>query len=204
MSILLVAVTYAAAQVGRKITDEVAAALWSKVKGAWSKAFAAEPQPADVTRASLGALETRIPGLEDTLQELMSQSPALRRLRRVQDAVAGARLLWVDDHPDWNTWEIACLEAAGVRIRTVETTRAALALARDDYDLIISDINRGTNATEGLTALPLLREAAPKTPIILYVGRLEPRGVPAGVFGITDRPDELLHFVMDVFERIRL
>jgi hypothetical protein len=174
------------------------------VRRAWTNTFGAEPQATDVTSASLEALAEQAPDLADALQELMGQSPTLRRLRRVEGAVAGARILWLDNHPEWNSWEIACLEAAGARVRTVESTRAALALLADGYDLVISDIDRGGNATEGIVALPLLHKAAPTTPVILYVGSLQPTGLPAGAFGITNRPDELLHLVMDVLERARL
>ena len=43
------------------------------------------------------------------------------------------------------------------------------------------------------------------TAVVFYVGRVDrAAGVPAGSFGITNRPDELLHLVMDALERCRL
>jgi hypothetical protein len=46
------------------------------------------------------------------------------------------------------------------------------------------------------------REKEIETWIIFYVTVLKP-GVPEYVFNITNRPDHLLHFVMDVLERER-
>jgi CheY-like chemotaxis protein len=202
-TLLIVGATYVAAQVGRKVGDAVAAAFWGKVKEAWAKVFTGDPLPTAVTPASVSSIAKAAPSLVGALQQLMRDSPVLRRLERVHDVVNGARVLWIDDHPEWNSWEIACLEAAGAQIRTVETTRAALALAGDGFDVIISDIDRGGNPTEGLTALPLLRKAAPIAPLVFYVGQLQSTCVPLGAFGITNRPDEMLHLVMDVLERSR-
>jgi hypothetical protein len=40
------------------------------------------------------------------------------------------------------------------------------------------------------------------TRIIYYAGYVdEARPVPIGAFGITDRPDEVLHLILDVLER---
>lgn len=202
-ALLLTALTYAAAQVGQKVADEVTSNLWAKVKKVWARTFGADPKASEVTASSLEALVRESPDLPDALEQLIGESRALRRLRRVQDVMDGARILWLDDHPEWNSWEIACLETAGARVRTVETTRAALALVRDGYDVIVSDVARGDIPTEGIAALPLFHEAAPDTPVVLYVGELQANGVPAGAFGITNRPDELLHLVLDVLERTR-
>jgi DNA-binding NtrC family response regulator len=90
-------------------------------------------------------------------------------------------------------------------VTTVETTKSALAcIANEEFDLILSDIDREGSKRAGLDALPQLNAAAPTLPIILYIAALEPRGVPHGAFGITYRPDELLHLCMDVVERRRL
>ena len=62
---------------------------------------------------------------------------------------------------------------------------------------------RENNDTAGVDALPSLRSAAPETPVVFYIGQESTRGVPVGAFGITNRPDELLHLVLDVLERRR-
>jgi hypothetical protein len=56
-----------------------------------------------------------------------------------------------------------------------------------------------------MAALPALRSAAPDTPVVFCVGAVDQhRGPPMGSDGITDRPDELLHLVLDVLERRRI
>lgn len=69
----------------------------------------------------------------------------------------------------------------------------------DRVDLIVSDVGRDDGSPGGLALLEGLRGARP---VILYVGRVDrERGVPAGAFGITDRPDELLNLLMDALDR---
>jgi hypothetical protein len=54
----------------------------------------------------------------------------------------------------------------------------------------------------GLEFLRLLRDQGISTPLIFYIREVdEARGTPVGAFAITDRPDELLHLVLDVLER---
>ena len=46
------------------------------------------------------------------------------------------------------------------------------------------------------------REDDDPTPVIFYIGIFDPKlGIPGGAFGITNRPDELLHLVLDALER---
>ena len=41
-----------------------------------------------------------------------------------------------------------------------------------------------------------------KTPLIFYIGVVDPdKDKPAQAFGITKRPDELLHLTLDALER---
>ena len=94
----------------------------------------------------------------------------------------------------------------GASITPVETTRSALAKLRgSSFDLIISDIDREGTSDEGTRALRALAEESPMTPVIFYIATLEhERGSPAGAFGITNRPDELIHLTLDALERLRL
>ncbi|HSE82988.1 MAG TPA: hypothetical protein VLB01_00400 [Thermodesulfobacteriota bacterium] len=70
------------------------------------------------------------------------------------------------------------------------------------YDVVISDMARGDNTTAGLEFLNELRKEDKTTPVIFYVGvfNLE-KGIPPQAFGITNRPDELLHLTLDALER---
>jgi hypothetical protein len=52
--------------------------------------------------------------------------------------------------------------------------------------------------------LPQLREAGFQQPVIFYVGCLNPAaGVPPGAFAVTNRPDQMLQFVIDALSRVR-
>jgi response regulator RpfG family c-di-GMP phosphodiesterase len=108
----------------------------------------------------------------------------------------------VDDHPENNVNERRMCRHLNARIDTAQTTDEALGiLMNSDYDVVISDMACGDDATAGLGFLRQLRDIKRTTPLILYVGMIDPeRGVPPQAFGITNRPDGLLHLVLDAPE----
>jgi DNA-binding NtrC family response regulator len=70
------------------------------------------------------------------------------------------------------------------------------------YDVVLSDMARGQDPLAGLDFLQKLREFDRSTPVIFYIGVIDlDKGVPGRAFGITNRPDELLHLILDVLER---
>jgi hypothetical protein len=199
-TLLLAAITYTAALVGRKVANEVADGFWSRAKQSLQKALGKEPIPTEVSKQAIATLG---PELQGDLNRLLGAAPVLRRARIVEEALNGGRVLWIDDNPAGNSWEYACLTALGCRVKTVESTRTAVDCLRvEAYDLVLSDIARAERADEGLKSLPTIRQAAPGVPVIFYVMALQ-GGVPAGAFGITNHPDELLHLCMDAMERRR-
>lgn len=133
-------------------------------------------------------------------------SPALRRARAHVHLAEGARILWVDDAPIRSAKEAEVFTSLGADVTRARTTEEAVKRLRgEDFDLIISDIARGDTPDEGVRALPRLRRHTPSTPVIFYVGTLRPdRGPPAGAFGITNDPEELVHLVFDALERVRV
>ena len=149
-------------------------------------------------RAPLSAPEPA--SLRDTVS-----NPALRRALSARTALRGAQVLWIDDHPEWIAWEKQMLERLEVDVTTAtDTGRALKRLQAEPYDLILSDIARGPRGDEGVAALPAIRSVAPDIPVIFYVADLkEGREPPPGSAGITNRPEELLHLVLDVLERRR-
>ncbi len=94
------------------------------------------------------------------------------------------------------------LRQMGILTEAVTTKPEAAAVLNDPanrIDLIISDVGRDDGSAGGLTLLEGIRG---RRPVILYVGRVDrDRGTPAGAFGITDRPDDLLNLVMDALDR---
>ena len=143
------------------------------------------------------------PVLVQRLRALVGQAAVLRRAQLVEPALRGARILWIDDRPEGNVWEYDCLTALGTLVKTVGATRSAVAcLEREPSTFVISDAEREGRPAKGIEDLPSLQVRDRPTPVIL-VTDLKP-GVPPGAFGITARPDELLHLCMDALERSRL
>jgi CheY-like chemotaxis protein len=75
----------------------------------------------------------------------------------------------VDDYPENNAHPRRILEEAGMSFTTALSTEEALAaLSHGSFDLIISDMGRGADATAGLTLLRELRQRGVRTPTIIY------------------------------------
>ena len=82
------------------------------------------------------------------------------------------------------------------------------------YDAVISNMARpdepagpvedGKPLPAGIVLLRQLREKGSSAPFLIYLMNFDPsKGTPAGAFAITNRPDHLLHSVMDALERLR-
>lgn len=129
----------------------------------------------------------------------LAMDRAARNLGRLQRA----RILWVDDSPENNFNEIKMLHQLRSDVETAKSTEEALALiGKNTYDIVLSDLRRGEDAGAGLAMLATLRQSHPALPVIFYVGEFAPeRGVPPFAFGLTNRPDELLHLILDVLAR---
>jgi len=141
----------------------------------------------------------------DLTSRVISDTRALRRAARSSRSFRGARILWIDDHPDWIEWERRTIEQLGAEIEVVEATQSALARLRSSrFDLIVSDIARGDRKDAGVADLAWVRAVSGDTPVVFYVAVTdESLEVPEGAWGVTNRPEELLHLVMDVLERSR-
>lgn len=128
---------------------------------------------------------------------------ALNRAKKHLDIFKDSKILWVDDIPENNENEQRMFLQLNVEIDEATHTEQALEmLNKNKYDLIISDMARGDDKTAGLTLLTKLKKKKNMPPLILYVGIINPDlGVPGYAFGITNRPDELLHLALDALER---
>jgi CheY-like chemotaxis protein len=126
-----------------------------------------------------------------------------RRLALVSAAVPGMRILWVDDVQANNVHERELLFDLGAVVTQASATDAAMAeIGKQSFDLVISDMARGSDKTAGLTLLKAMRDAQMRTPMVVYTGSDQSSlARPAGLFGITNRPDELIHLILDVRER---
>jgi DNA-binding NtrC family response regulator len=77
-------------------------------------------------------------------------------------------------------------------------------LSNGRYDLVFSDMVRGEEADAGIRFLEQFRKSDNTTSVVFYIDELDTdKGTPAKAFGITNRPDELLHLALDALERIK-
>jgi len=127
----------------------------------------------------------------------------LNRVKKHLKIFRDVQILWVDDHPENNLNEHRMFRQLKTEIDIAKSTEEALEILKNGrYDLVISDMARGDSAISGLDFLKRFRMEDKTTPVIFYVGIFDPTmGIPPLSFGITNRPDELLHLVLDVLER---
>jgi CheY-like chemotaxis protein len=204
-SILVASATFLAAEVARKPADAFATKLWETVKAALRKILDREPRPTDVSAATIRKAEEELPAVAGALQAARSRSTGLRRAEQVEKVLRGARLLWVDDHPENNAWERELFRSLGAVIVSVESTRSALAcLQTETFDLVLSDIRRDDESIDGVEGAMQIQAARPTVPIVFYVQSLTSTRIPEPASGITDEPNELLHLVLDRLERARV
>lgn len=138
-------------------------------------------------------------------QSLLVGLPTVhRRAMLVQPMVRGRRVLWVDDQPSNNFYERLALAEIGLGVDIATTSEEGIRSAQYVRpDVIVSDMNRHGDSNAGLEFMVAARAVGVSAPIIFYTGHAdETRGVPIGAFGITDRPDEVLHLILDVLERL--
>ena len=165
---------------------------------------------AELHNALVVQLDTKVKNTlsrADTRFGPLSELPSvLRRAQVVQTLLAGARALWVDDHPSNNLYERTMLSTLGVSADVAVSTNEALYMLRHlQYDIILSDMARDSNNRAGLELLEALQAREVETPIVFYVAQLDSdREIPRGAFGFTNRPDELMHMIFDILERRHL
>jgi CheY-like chemotaxis protein len=204
-SILVASATFLAAEVARKPADALATKLWETVKAALRRVLDREPTPADVSVATIRRAAEEVPAVAGALQAARSTSSGLRRAEQVGNVLRGARVLWVDDHPENNAWERELFRSLGVVIVSVESTRSALAcLQAESFDVAISDIRRDHEPLDGIEGAVQIHDAMPTLPVVFYIQELTTSQIPEPASGITNEPNELLHLVLDRLERARI
>ncbi|MGW1713078.1 P-loop NTPase fold protein [Streptomyces sp. NPDC002156] len=91
-------------------------------------------------------------------------------------AYRGLRILWVDDHPEWNRTYRRHLESHGAEILLAENGwTAERILGAHRVDLLISDVARGTNRDAGFTDLASWRTLRLfEGPVVFFCARVTP------------------------------
>lgn len=115
------------------------------------------------------------------------------------------RVLWVDDNPSNNAFEIAQLQGRGVAVVPAASTDEAMEALKDQtFDAVISDMvrrERGGNRYEaGLALLKTLRRSGNALPFLIYTSQegaedCDQTVKSAGGDGATASPVELLEWV---------
>jgi CheY-like chemotaxis protein len=132
-----------------------------------------------------------------------SRSVVARRAERLSRIIVGSRVLLVNDVPQQMASVVSLLQSMKIEVTTATTTQEALQrLRRKSFDAVISDMAREGVDDEGIKFLKQAVELGVNVPTIFSVGNYDPsRGTPGYAFAITNRVDELMHYVFDIIER---
>lgn len=154
--------------------------------------------------ASVTALNDAIvaQGLDNVVGQ-RDRMAALRRLSACAPLLRGSRILWVDDKPPNNFKERQLLEGLGVRFDlAAHSAEAEQFLRNHRYLLMLTDIDREDIADEGIRFAARAARLGIHVWTIGYTGTDQTgRSPPLHFFGITNRPDHLMHLICDVAQR---
>ena len=110
------------------------------------------------------------------------------------------RVLWVDDRPDYNLYELQAFEKQGLEFELVTSTNDAIQiLKQEEFAVIISDMKRKEDLHAGYTLLDQLKLSGNSTPVVIYTGLSsvdKRKAREHGALGITHKPQELFRLVM--------
>ena len=139
------------------------------------------------------------------LQNMVSSEDRVRvinRVKRIAPVLQGAQILWIDDNPDNNIHERKVMRSLGIFVDLAMSSDEAIKMLKQgDYQVIITDMKRGSEEKAGETFIKVLMDQKVYKWTIIYSSRY--KGRPEGAFAVTNRPDHLLHYVMDILERER-
>src|SRR3954454_11014300 len=103
-SLMFIAVTFAASKVAHKAADQTIASAWTWATTRWRTFRQVEPTPENLTPRELHEVLGGDPETEDHIAAIYAQSGALRRASANPKLLDAARVLWIDDHPENNSW----------------------------------------------------------------------------------------------------
>lgn len=87
----------------------------------------------------------------------------------ISSELAGRSILWVDDNPANNELAVRALKKLQVDIEQVTSTEAGLSsLIQRRFDLVITDMGRGTNLRAGYDLLQAMRSADNSLPVFIF------------------------------------
>jgi CheY-like chemotaxis protein len=119
-----------------------------------------------------------------------------------QTSLQGARVLWVDDNPENQTYERGLLEQLGVQFTLAKNTDEAVRLLRETpYQLVITDFARSDDPRGAYTLLTELKKISSNTPLIIYSASANEKFIAEakekGAFGETNKTQDLFNLSID-------
>jgi CheY-like chemotaxis protein len=161
-------------------------------------------QASDQLAGQVDDLRLQVSSLRAQLESLAPGSAADGSASRIASRVAQLRrILWVDDHPENNAYEVAALRGRGVQITTVKSTSEAedAIASGQPVDVIVTDMGReedgGFHPHAGLELIEHLHAREPSAPVVVYtsaaaLSRVREQALAAGAYGATASGTELL------------
>jgi CheY-like chemotaxis protein len=223
-----------------EVIRAVAALLWAVGGGAVVLLAWKAVKDGSLTELNVGPSGVGFKRAEQKLQESVEEAeraggrsvPAsaqhaiIKRLDRHRDLLRSARVLWVDDHPEYNASVVQLLEEFGTKVELARTNDEAIKrLEYVTYDAIITDVRRDDEGERSdVKGIDFAEKAYRYAPhgVILYTLNFDPanhrhrsdgndasaderlelvRQVQSYVFGTATSVDGLLHLVVDLLSR---
>jgi CheY-like chemotaxis protein len=117
------------------------------------------------------------------------------------------RLLWVDDLPSNNRFEVGALRSLGISVNQVTSTQQALTeTAQSRYDVVVTDMGRPPHADAGYQLIEALRRQRCAIPVAIYASSRSKehfnQSIASGAVGCTNTASELFRMVLVAIEQI--
>jgi CheY-like chemotaxis protein len=150
-------------------------------------------------------VEKQMKGVNSLLFSLASQSAvAAVESPRSPVELHTKRVLWVDDFPGNNDYIRTVLEQQGVLFTLALSTKEGIDnLERQKFDLVISDMGRGSDSQAGLHLLQQMKQKQLNVPVIIFasssaVARYIEQARQLGAHAVTSSVQALLQGVSEV------
>ena len=124
-----------------------------------------------------------------------------------QPNLSGHSILWVDDKPLSNIYELNLLKGLGASMDTARSTDEGLeSLRKRNFDLIVSDIHRiengQNNQNAGYELLEKLKGIKQKGPLIFYANNVAylDQSRSQSAYGVADSPRKLMELVVGALQ----